>query len=123
MPAVIRYTLPELKQIMKDNKIKGFTTMNKPEILKLLHEKGLVQYEALVQQDKPVKNVSSKHEFTKSIRCNPKKVIIKDVETGIETEYPSLYRASRTLGCSVKGITGNNGKIWKEKYEIVIHDN
>lgn len=120
MPAVIRYSLPELKQIMKDNKIKGSSTMNKPEILKLLHEKGLVPDEALVKQEKIVKEVSPKHEFTKSIRCNPKKVVIKDVETGVETEYPSLYRASKTLGCSVKGITGNDGKVWREKYEITI---
>jgi hypothetical protein len=120
MPAVIRYSLPELKQMMKDNKIRGFTTMNKPDILKLLNEKGLVQDDALVQQEKLVKEVSPKHEFTKSIRCNPKTVIIKDVETGLETKYPSLYRASRTLGCSVKGITGNNGKVWKEKFEITI---
>jgi hypothetical protein len=117
MSAPIRYSLPQLKQIMKDNKIKGATTMNKPEIQKLLHEKGLVPD---VQQAKHKKDVLPKYEFTKSIRCNPKKVIIKDVETEIETEYPSLYRASRTLGCSIMGIKGNNGTTWKGKYEIKI---
>lgn len=120
MPAVIRYSLPELKQIMKDNKLQRGTTMNKPEILKLLHEKGLVPDGALIQQEKHVKDVLPKYEFTKSIRCNPKKVIIKEIETGTETEYHSLYRASRTIGCSIKGITNNNGKILKEKYEIKI---
>jgi hypothetical protein len=110
-----KHSLPELKQIMKDNKLKGWTTMNKPEMLKLLNEKGLVENEALVQQEKPVK-----HEFTKPTRTNPRKTIIKDVETGIETEYPSLYNASRTLGCSIKGLTRNNGKIWREKYDIQI---
>lgn len=114
MPAIIRYSLPELKQMMKDNGLKGWTTMNKPDILKLLHDKGLVPDDALV------KEVSPKHDFTKSIRCNPKKVIITDVETGIVTEFPSLYRASRTLGCSIKGLTGNDGKIWRSKYEITI---
>ena len=89
--------------------------MNKPQILKLLHEKGLVPDDALVKQGKLVKDVSPKHEFIKSIRCNPKKVFIKDLNTGIETEYPSLYRASKTLGCSVKGIKGNKGKIWRDK--------
>ena len=33
------YSLPELKQIMKDNKLDGGEIMNKPEMLKLLHEK------------------------------------------------------------------------------------
>ena len=36
------YSLPELKQIMRDNSIKRCSAMNKPEILKLLNEKGLV---------------------------------------------------------------------------------
>lgn len=120
MPEVIRYSLPELKQIMKDNKIKGSTIMNKPEILKLLHERGLIPDEALVQQEKPVKDISPKYAFTRLTRRNPKKVHIKDVETGIVTEYPSIYRASKTLRCSTRGLTDNNGKIFREKYEITI---
>ena len=55
--------LPELKQIMKDNKLKRWSTMNKPEILKLLHEKDLVPDDALVKQEKLVKEVSPKYEF------------------------------------------------------------
>jgi hypothetical protein len=106
-------SLPELKQIMKDNKLKGWTLMNKPEILKLLREKGFVSDE---------KPVPPKPKSTRSTRCNPTKVIIKDVDTGIETEYPSLYRASKTLGRSIKGIKDNNGKIWKGKYDIQIVD-
>ena len=122
MPAISRYSLTELKTMMKENGLKGWTTMNKSDILKLLNEEGLVPDEALVKQEKLVKVISPKYEFTKSIRCNPKKVIIKELETGVSTEYPSLYRASRTLRCSVKGLKGNNGKTWKGKYEIKIVD-
>ena len=120
MPAIVRYSLPELKQIMKDNNIKGTTTMNKPEILKLLHGQGLIPDAALIQQEKPVKDVSPKYEFTKYIRRNPKKVIIRDIETDIETEYPSLYRASKMTGHSITSIIGHNGKIWRDKYEITV---
>ena len=116
------YSLPELKQIMRDNKIKGLSMMNKPEILKLLHEKGLVSDEALVQKEKkPVKDVSSKFEFTKSIRCNPKKVLIKDLSTDVETEYPSLYKAAKAINYDAKTITRSNGRTLKEKYEIKIY--
>ena len=118
-----KYSLPALKQIMKENEIKGRTIMNKPEILKLLHERGLVPDEALVKPEKPSKEIASKYEFTRSIRNNPKKVIIKDIETGTETEYPSIYRVSRTLGCSTKTIAVNNGKIWKKRFKIDVGDN
>ena len=48
MPAIIRFSVPDLKKIMKENNIKGATTMNKPEILKLLRERDLVPAEALI---------------------------------------------------------------------------
>jgi hypothetical protein len=67
-----------------------------------------------------LKDVLSKFEFTKTIRCNPKKVFIKDLSTGIETEYPSLYRAAKTINYDAKTITRCNGKTLKGKYEITI---
>ena len=77
--------------------------------------------EPLVQKEKkPAKEVLPKFEFTKSIRCNPKKVRIKDLEMGIETEYPSLYRAGRTIGYAAKTLTRNDAMTLKDKYEITI---
>ena len=43
-----KYSLPRLKQIMRDNKIKGITLMNKPEMLEKLIKLGLARNEALV---------------------------------------------------------------------------
>ena len=112
----VKYSLPTLKQIMKDNDIKGITFMNKPEILKLLHERELIPDEALVELTKSSKEI-------KGLRDAPKKVIIKDSKTGIETEYPSIYRAGRVFGCSAKAISCCNGKTWRERYVInVIND-
>lgn len=42
---------------MKDNSIKGVSIMNKPEILKLLIERGLVPSEALAKLQKVVKEI------------------------------------------------------------------
>jgi len=113
----VTYSLPILKKIMKDNKIKGVTLMNKPEILMLLNKRGLIPDEALVKSTKPDK------EIIRTIRHTPKKVVITDSETGIETEYPSLYRAGRTFGCAAKVIANNNGKIWRKRYAINVINN
>lgn len=119
---ITQYSLPELKQIMKDNKIKGITIMNKPEIVKLLVERGLISEITLKKPEKIVKEINSKYDFIRFIRNNPKKVVITDLETGIETEYPSIYKASRALGCATTPITKNNGKVWRERYEIKVID-
>ena len=111
------YSLPELKQIMRDNQLKGWSTTNKPEI-KLLHEKGLVPDEALVKHEKPVKAVSSSYEFAKYIWLNPKKITINDLHTGVKTEYPSVYKASKATGISSVAIVRYYGKTLKGKYEI-----
>ena len=97
--------------------------MNKPEILKLLRERDLVPAEALILAENPVKAIDPKYEFTKSIRTNPKSVCIIDHETGIETEYPSIYKASHMLGCSTTVITKNHSKRWKGRYWIYVRDN
>ena len=47
MSTAKKYSLPRLKQIMRDNQIKGVTLMNKPEMLEKLNKLGLVPNEAL----------------------------------------------------------------------------
>jgi hypothetical protein len=56
------------------------------------------------------------------LRNNPKSVEIRDLETGDITTYPSIYKAGRAIGRAPKLITGNNGKVWKDRYEISIID-
>jgi hypothetical protein len=108
--------LPELKKIMRDNKIKGSSYMNKPEIIALLLENGIIFEE---KQDVE-REIDPKYEFIRFIRNNPKSVEIRDLETDEITTYSSIYKASRALCCSTKVITSNNGKVWKNKYDIKI---
>jgi hypothetical protein len=113
--------LPELKSLMKEHKIKGSSHMNKPEIIAVLHDRGIIFEDSVRKQDAPVKrNIGPKYEFLGSIRTNPKSVEIRDLETGDITTYSSIYKASRAIGRSTKFIMGNNGKVWKNKYEIKI---
>jgi len=110
--------LPELKMMMKENKIKGSSRMNKPEIIAVLIDRGMICEE---KQDSLVKReIDPKYEFLRSIRNNPRSVEVRDLETGEITTYSSVYKASRTIGCSTKAILSNDGKIWRNRYEIKI---
>ncbi len=114
----IKYSLPELKQIVKENNIKGTSLMNKPEILKLLVERGRISIDALA---KPVKQAKIKD--ANCARINPKKVFVENCVTGEQTEYASIYKASRALGISTKIFVDNNGKIWRQRYRIDVASN
>ena len=121
MSTTRKYTLPELKQMMRDNGIIGVTLMNKPEMLQKLNNFGLVPDEALIVK-KEKKTAVKKKEKVKvdCIRNNPIKVLVTDVETGLEMVYPSIYKSSRELRCSTTQIFWMNGKVLRNKYKINI---
>ena len=50
MSTTRKYSLPELKQVIRDNGITGVTFTNKPEMLQRLHNLGLVPDEALIEK-------------------------------------------------------------------------
>src|SRR5271155_5071118 len=113
--------LPELKSLMKENKIKGSSYMNKPEIIAVLFDRGIIPEESVKKKDAPVKReIDPKYGFIRYISNNPKSVEIQDLETGQITTYPSIYKAGRAIGHAAKFIMGNNGKVWKNKYEFKI---
>ncbi len=107
--------LPELKLLMKENNIKGCSLMKKSEIIALLIEKGLIP--PMQVNDIPKVN-NPKYAHLIGIRNNPKRVEIRDLETGVVNIYPSLYKASRAIGCGTIVITNNDGKVWHERYAI-----
>ena len=53
-------------------------------------------------------------------RNKPRKVIVKDIVTELETEYPSIYKAARALDCSTTQIYNSNGKLLSNRYKIDI---
>ena len=113
--------LPELKSLMKENKIKGSSYMNKSEITAVLLDRGIISEESVKKRDAPAKReIDPKYEFTRSIRNNPRSVEIRDLETGDITTYPSIYKARKATGHSTKFIRDSNGKVWKDRYEINI---
>lgn len=114
--------LPKMKALMKQNKIRGYSVMNKAEIKELLKERGLILEEKEVIDAPRVELTvnNPKYEHLKDIRNNPKRVEIRDLETGDVNIYSSIYKASRGLRHSPTVITDNAGKVWKGRYAIEI---
>ena len=58
----------------------------------------------------------------KTIRNNPNKVILEDIETGEIKTFPSIYRASKFIDRAPQTITywGNGEGAWNNKYKVVI---
>ena len=108
--------LPELREILRENKIKGYSHYNKKQLIELLKEKGLLPEEP----EKPKKEINPRFARLKTIRTNPKRVVLKDIESGDEITFPSIYKASRFINQSPRIITFWNGRVWKDKYEIKV---
>jgi len=124
--------LPELQLLAKEHNIKGCSYRNKPELKALLGEKGLLSNEFVEKENRyreereekkkrksEVNNlVDEKYETLKTIWTNPRRVEILDRETGQVVVYPSMYKADKAFGQSARVISKQNGKMWKDRYEI-----
>ena len=109
--------LPELREILREKKIKGYSHYNKKQLIKLLQEKGLLPEEP-TQPEKPEKVIDPRFARLKTIRTNPKRVVLKDVESEDEIVFPSIYKASRFINQSPRIVTFWDGRVWNNKYEI-----
>src|SRR6218665_1373209 len=104
-------TLPELQSSAKENYIKGCSYLNKPELIALLGEKGLLSNEFVKKENRDREErdenkkrktegsnlVDEKYERLKTIRTNPRRVEILDRETGEVVVYPSMYKAGKAF--------------------------
>ena len=71
--------LPQLRNILKQNNIKGYSQYSKTRLVELLRERKLLPEEPPV---KTRKEIDPNYEWLKSIRKNPRRVILKCVNTG-----------------------------------------
>ena len=53
--------------------------------------------------------------------CNsPKKVEIRDMETGEIILYSSKYKAAKTFNQQTRVISAYDGKVWRNRYAIKV---
>ncbi len=100
--------LPELKQILKENKIRGYSTCTRPEVIVALEKHNLLP--EMIPPD---------HKQLKTIRTNPKKVEITDLTTNDVMVYPSIYEAGKSLSLNPGLIKYHNDGVYKN-YAIKI---
>ena len=108
----------ELKTLLKENNISFYAYWGKKKLL------GLANKYDLLPKSKPVKEKSKdvKYDRSKTIRNNPRKVMLEDIETGEIKTFPSIYKASKFLDISPNTISywGNMNEAWRNKYKIVV---
>ena len=108
----------ELKTLLKENKIHFYSYWDKKRLINLAYENDLLPK---IEPEKE-KSKDVNYNRLKTIRNNPKKVILKDIETGEIKTFPSIYRAAKFIDQAPQTITywGNREGAWNNKYKVVI---
>ena len=87
----------------------------------MLREKGLLPDEE-PKPEKPKKEIDPRFKRLKAIRTDPKRVVLKSVETMDEITFPSIYKAAKFIKQFPRIVTFWNGRAWNNKYEIRIDE-
>ena len=106
----------ELKTLLKENKIHFYTYWDKNKLIALANEQDLL----LKTESKKEKSKDVNYDRLKTIRQNPKKVMLEDIETGEIKTIPSIYKAAKFIDQAPQTITYWDGGVWKNKYKALI---
>ena len=106
----------EIKTLLKENKIHFYTYWDKNKLIALANEHDLLpKTEPKKENGKDVN-----YDRLKTIRKNPKKVMLEDIETGEIKTFPSIYRASKFIDQAPQTITYWDGGVLNDKYKVLI---
>ena len=110
--------IEELRKLLKDNRIHFYTYWSKQKLTELAKINDLLPKEE-PKKEKP-KYVN--YERLKNIRHTPTKIILKDVETGEEHTFPSIYKAAQFIDRSPQSIRywGKKKGVWNKKYRVIM---
>ena len=120
-------SLTELRAMLKKNKIRGYLHYNKSKLIDVLIKRGLLPQTvnvttitSLPERENTKKGINPKYNFLKHIRNSPKKVEIRDMETGEIIVYSSMYKAAKTFNQQSRLISVYDGKVWRNIYAIKV---
>ena len=110
--------IKELKTLLKENKIHFYSYWDKKRLINLANENDLLPKIELEKE----KSKDVNYNRLKTIKNNPKKVILEDIERGEIKTFPSIYRAAKFIDQAPQTITywGNREGAWNNKYKVVI---
>ena len=106
----------ELKTLHKENKINFCSYWDKKRLIALANENDLLPKTELEKD----KRKDPKYDRLKTIKQNPRSVIIKDTETDEIKNFPSIYKAAKFIDQAPMTIRYWDGKVWNNKYYVVI---
>ena len=94
----------KLRAMLKKNKIIGYLHYNKSELIDVLIKiellpktMNITATTSLPERESPNKEINPKYNFLKHIRNSPKKVEIRDLDTGEIIVYSAMYKADKTF--------------------------
>ena len=108
--------IKELKTLLKENKIHFYTYWDKKKLIALANEHNLLPKTELEKE----KGKDVNYDRLKTIKQNPRKVMLEDVETGEIKTFPSIYKAAKFIDQAPQTITYWDGRVWKNKYKVLI---
>ena len=120
-------SLTELREMLKNNKIRGYPHYNKSELIDVLIKRALlpetINITTITSQTKrenTKKEINPKYNFLKHIRNNPKTVEIRGIETDEIIIYSSMYKAAKTFNQKTRLISAYNEKVLRNRYAIKV---
>ena len=111
--------IKELKSILKENNINFYTFWDKKRLVSLANEHNLLPKTEIDKE----KNEDVKYDRLKTIKKNPRKVMLEDIETGKIINFPSIYKAAKFIDQAPQTITYWGKKkfgAWNNKYKVII---
>ena len=110
--------IKELKTLLKENKIHFYTYWDKKRLTAVANEHNLLSKIELEKE----KSKDGNYNGLKTIRNNPKKFILEDIETAEIKTFPSIYKAAKFIDQAPQTFTywGNREGAWNNKYMVVI---
>ena len=108
----------DLKTILKENNIDFYTYWDKKRLVALANENDLLPKPELEKE----KSQDVKYDRLKTIKKNPREVMLKDIETGEIKIFPWIYKAGKFIDQAPQTVTywGNRKGAWNNKYKVVI---
>ena len=93
--------IKELKTLLKENKIHFYSYWDKKKLIALANEHNSLPKTELEKE----KSKDVKYDRSKTIKQNPRKVMLEDVETSELKTFPSIYKAAKFIDQAPQTIT------------------
>ena len=110
--------IKELKSILKENNIKFYTYWDKKRLVSLVNEHNLLPKTGIDKE----KSEDVNYDRLKTIKKNPRKVILENIETGEIINFSSIYKAAKFIDQAPLTIIywGKKEGIWNNKYKVIL---